>query len=256
VSAAWETSLVQAGEVRLNVRRQTAPGKPLLLLHGLGASGAVWQAFARRLSPPWQCITLDLRGHGDSDKPAAGYDPADYARDMAALIEELRTGPVPVIGHSLGALAAIRLAADQAKSVRAVVLLDPPLDPAIEGTDVAEVYRLRNEPPGELERQLSVPALAPIFRQAADAPFETYLNTPRGARWAWDAASRVGAPVLMIQADPAQGGVLGDEIARDFAAMLTHGEHVKIDGAGHAVHATHGARVAELVKDFLEQSVV
>ena len=251
MTSAWETSTVQAGEVRIHVRRQTAPGTPLILLHGLGASGAVWQAFARRLNPPWQCIAPDLRGHGDSDKPSSGYDPADYAVDIASLIASLSAGPLPVIGHSLGALVAIALAAHYPDRISAAVLLDPPLDPTIQNTEVADVYRLRKAPPGELERELSVPALAPIFRQAADAAFEAYLNTPRGAQWAWEAASQIKIPTLIVQADPANGGVLGDGRAATFTAALPTGKHVKIDGGAHAVHATHGPRVAQLVSEFL-----
>ena len=251
MSASWETFGAETGAVRLHVRRQTAPGKPLLLLHGLGASGAVWQAFARRLNPPWRCIAPDLRGHGDSDKPPAGYEPTDYAGDVSALIASLGSDPVPVIGHSLGALVTLALAADHANRISAAVLLDPPLDSAIQSSDVPEVYRLRQARPGELERYLSVPALAPIFRQAADAAFETYLNTPRGAKWAWDLAAQVKTPTLLIQADPTNGGALGDRAAADFTATLRHATHTKIEGAAHALHATHGGRVAELVLNYL-----
>ncbi|HEU5316956.1 MAG TPA: alpha/beta hydrolase [Chloroflexota bacterium] len=251
MTPSWETSLVPAGEVRLCVRRQTAAGKPLVLLHGLGAGGAVWQAFGRRLSPPWQCVAPDMRGHGESDKPASGYEPQDYARDIAALIGSLGAGPVPVVGHSLGALVALALAAFHAGTVSRVVLLDPPVDASIDNPDVGEVYRLRRAPPGELERYLGVPALAPIFRQAADGVFEWYLNSERGAEWAWEAAPSIGAPVLVVQADPAKGGVVGDIAAAEFVQRLPHGARVKIDGAPHALHASHGADVARLVLEFL-----
>ena len=250
MNPSWETLDVPAGEVQLYVRRQTAPGRPLVLLHGLGASGAVWQAFARRLNPPWQCIAPDLRGHGESDKPATGYEPSDYAGDIAALTGTLGPGPVPFIGHSLGALIALALAAQHAGRIAAAVLLDPPLDATIQTSEVADVYRLRSAPAGELERYLSVAALAPIFRQADDAVFETYLKADRGARWAWDIAPTIRTPTLLIQADPTNGGALGDGAAADFTARLPAGEHVKIEAAGHAVHATHGARVAELSLDF------
>ena len=253
-ASGWQTDIVQAGDLRLFVRRQTAPGKPLLLLHGLGASGAVWQALARRLNPPWQCIAPDLRGHGDSDKPAAGYEPADYARDIAALIKSLGTGPLPVVGHSLGALVAIALAAHHSDCISATILLDPPLDPDIQNTEVVDVYRLRSAPPGELERYLSAPALAPIFRRAADAAFAEYLGRPRGAQWARDAAPHITIPTLLIQADPGAGGVLGDQVATTFTAALPAGERAMLPGGAHAVHATHGARVAELALEFLART--
>ena len=253
MSPSWETLTIPAGSIQLHLRRQTASGKPLILLHGLGASGAVWQAFARRLNPPWQCIAPDLRGHGDSDKPASGYESTDYAADVAALITSLGPDPVPIIGHSLGALVTIALAAHHPDRISAAILLDPPLDPAIQTSEVPEVYRLRKAPPGELERYLSVPALAPIFRQATDAAFGTYLNTLRGAQWAWDLAPHIHAPTLLIQADPTNGGALGDSAAADFTSRLPQAELSKIAGAGHAVHATHGGRVADLALAFLAQ---
>ncbi|MGI8422606.1 MAG: alpha/beta fold hydrolase [Chloroflexota bacterium] len=136
MTSAWEASTVQTGDLRLHVRRQTAPGKPLVVLHGLGASGAVWQAFAQRLNPPWQCIAPDLRGHGESEKPLAGYAPGDYARDVATLTAGIGEGAVPVVGHSLGALVAIAVAAQSPERVSAAVLLDPPLDPDMQNAEV------------------------------------------------------------------------------------------------------------------------
>lgn len=247
----WDSSFVQAGDVRLRVRRQGASGRPLLLLHGLGVSGAVWQSFARRLGPQWQCIAPDLRGHGESDHVIAGYEPEDYAADTTALIDQLDLGPVPVVGHSLGALVAIALASRNPDRVHAAVLLDPPLDPALENPDVAEVYRLRHAPHGELERFLSAPALAPMFRQAADAAFEAILHAPRGAHRMWELATSLACPVLLVQADPERGGVLGPAAAQQFISLVPRGELLAVAGASHTVHVSHAALVADAVSRFL-----
>ncbi|MBI3970417.1 MAG: alpha/beta fold hydrolase [Chloroflexi bacterium] len=246
---AWETVEVDADGVRLHVRRLAAAGPPAIYLHGLGVSGMAWQSFARRLVPAWSAIAPDLRGHGESEKPAAGYEPADYARDVAALLIRLDIERAPVIGHSLGALVAFALARDFHDTVEALVLLDPPLDR--QKPDVEQVYRLRHALPGELERYLATPALAPLFRKAADGAFEALLRAPRGAPWAWAAASAITAPVLVVQADPAKDGVLGDEAARRFVARLPQGELLSIPGASHAVFASHPAHVAAAVLKFL-----
>ena len=255
MNSSWEASFVQAGSVRLHTRRQIAAGTPLLLLHGLGASGAVWASFARRLSPHWQCIAPDLRGHGDSDHPVAGYEGPDYAGDLSAFIEQLALGSVPAIGHSLGALVAIALAARHPDRVSALVLLDPPLDAAIENPDIAEVYRLRKAPPGELEAYLNAPILAPVFRAAADAAFEAVLNARRGAAWAWDLAPSIQAPVLLIQADPLHGGVLGRDAAESFVRRLPRGELFSVSGASHTVHVSHPKQVTDAVMSFLDRAV-
>jgi pimeloyl-ACP methyl ester carboxylesterase len=249
----WEEFDVEAGEVRLHARRQAGDGRPAVLLHGLGAGGIVWQAFARRLAPSWRVLAPDLRGHGQSDKPPTGYSAFDYARDIDAMVRALGLGAVPVIGHSLGALVALALAARSPDLVTAAVLLDPPLDPAIVNQNIETVYRLRHAPPGELEAYLSSPLIAPVFRQAADAPFEAVLDAPRGAPWAWDLALSITVPVLLVQADPVHGGVLGNQPAQDFVARLPHGELLVIPGAAHTVHVSHAARVAEAVLAFLSK---
>jgi pimeloyl-ACP methyl ester carboxylesterase len=238
----------------MHVRRQTAPGKPLLLLHGLGSAGVVWQSFARRLNPPWQAIAPDLRGHGESDHPIVGYEAPAYAEDVAALLRAINVSAVPVIGHSLGALVALALAAAHQQHVQALVLLDPPLDPNLENPEIADVYRLRKAPEGELEAYLSAPILAPVFRSAADAAFEAILNSPRSAQWAWVLAGSVKAPTLIVRGDPAQGGVLGPAAAKDFVSRLPRGELLELPGASHVVHVSHPQQVADAVLRFLERT--
>jgi pimeloyl-ACP methyl ester carboxylesterase len=262
----WREFDVDAGGVRLHVRRfdtGDSASRPLFLLHGLGASGVVWQSFARRLAPAWSAIAPDLRGHGASDHPPSGYDPTTLARDIGALMDALGVAVAPVVGHSLGALAGLALASDAPARVAALTLLDPPLDPERTNPDVPEVYRLRKEPGDALERYLAsdggsplvARTMAPVFRQAADAAFETYLTAPRGAPWAWAAAPSIQSPVLVVQADPAEGGVLGNEAAQAFVQRLPRGQLVKLPGAGHTVHAAQPKETAEAIVAFLAAAV-
>jgi pimeloyl-ACP methyl ester carboxylesterase len=239
---------------RLHVRRVVDPAAPpVLLLHGLGVGGMVWQAFARRLLPELAAVAPDLRGHGQSDAPPDGYQPLDYATDIAALLAE-ESVPVPILGHSLGALVALGTAALEAKRVPWIVLLDPPLDPANRNDEIADVYRLRHAAPGELEAYLLdrnprggallANVLAGLFRQGADRAFEVMLD-----RDTFHVPS-VEQPTLILQADPSRGGVLGDEAAARAVAQLPHGELHKIEGAPHALHASHPDEVANAIKAF------
>jgi pimeloyl-ACP methyl ester carboxylesterase len=178
---------------------------------------------------------------------------------VASLLDARQVARAPVVGHSLGALVALALVAAHPQRIPAAVLLDPPIDPQRRNADVAEVSRLRHGPPGALEAflaegsssPLAARALAPIYRQADDAVFASYLDTPPGAPWAWDAATGVTVPVLVVQADPALDGVLGDAAAAAFVARLPRGRLLRLPGARHAVHASHPAEVAQAVRDFL-----
>src|SRR5438132_13638903 len=126
----WAEESGPGNGVRLHVSRVVDPSaSPVLLLHGLGVAGSVFQAFARRLLPYLAAVAPDLRGHGQSDAPRSGYAPADYAQDLESLIEDQLVSPLPVVGHSLGALVGLKLAELRPDLVSWLVLLDPPLDP-------------------------------------------------------------------------------------------------------------------------------
>jgi pimeloyl-ACP methyl ester carboxylesterase len=310
----WGLVLMRWGEasaagrgVRLHIRRVVDPvAPPVLLLHGLGVGGSVWQAFARRLQPHLAAVAPDLRGHGQSEAPPTGYTPADYAGDLIELLtnraereetphaereetphadgeeplraereEPLRAEggdwletPLPVVGHSLGALVALQLAAFRPDLVKWLVLLDPPLDPELRNPEVAAVSRLRHAPTGELEAyllgrnpgggQILAQSLANLFRQASDAAFEAFLppedpsGTPaRGfTTQAFEQASAINLPCLVLQADPSRGGILGDAAARAFVDRLPNGRLEKVAGASHALHASHPAETARAILDF------
>src|SRR5919202_6879972 len=130
-------------------------------------------------------------------------------------------------------------------------MIDPPLDAERRNPDIRSVYELRHAAPGELEAYLErvnpgggrllAESLARLFRQASDAAFEALLHAPPGSPETWERAARVRQPCLVLQADPARGGVLGDAAAQAFVARLAAGEWQKIVGAPHALHASHPA---------------
>src|SRR5688572_25602530 len=108
----WTRRREDVGGIHLNVRELNSEGPTLVMLHGLGASGAVWQGIGRLLSPALRLVAPDLRGHGESDKPSAGYLPRDYVGDIIALLGHEPVSPVSLLGHSLGAVIATLLASE------------------------------------------------------------------------------------------------------------------------------------------------
>ena len=97
------------------MRSATAPLRPFLLVHDVGADSRVWAGVTERLyAAGHQVAAVDLRGHGDSDSPATGYDTDTCADDLSTLLDVLGfTGgrsPV-VVGHGWGANVVMSLAA-------------------------------------------------------------------------------------------------------------------------------------------------
>ncbi|MFQ5418704.1 MAG: alpha/beta fold hydrolase, partial [Myxococcota bacterium] len=107
----------------------------VLLLHGGGQTRQSWSGTARRLAASGRyALALDMRGHGDSDwSPDGRYRVADFAADLAFVLERLPRPPV-VVGASLGGLASLLYTeAHDLKRVRGIVLVDVAARVEVEG---------------------------------------------------------------------------------------------------------------------------
>ena len=88
--------------VRLNYET-AGTGKPLLMVHGYGANLCTWRFVAPRLAETRQVVLLDLKGSGQSDKPAGqGYGPQDHAGLVVQFIHALGLTELILVGHSMG----------------------------------------------------------------------------------------------------------------------------------------------------------
>jgi haloacetate dehalogenase len=104
-------------------------GPPLLLLHGHPQTRAIWHRIATPLARHFTLVAADLRGYGDSSKPAGAPDHDNYskrtmARDQVALMKQLGFERFGVLAHDRGARVAHRLAIDHPAAVNRLVLLD------------------------------------------------------------------------------------------------------------------------------------
>jgi haloacetate dehalogenase len=108
--------------------RTVSTGPPVLLLHGYPQSSAMWARVAPRLASDHTVVCADLRGYGDSGKPASA-DPDAYsframAADQVALMRALGHDSFTVVGHDRGARVAHRMALDHPAAVRRLAVLD------------------------------------------------------------------------------------------------------------------------------------
>ncbi len=261
MAVVWTRRREDVGGLTLTIRALGTEGVPLVLLHGLGVSGQVWQGIGRLLVPTARLIAPDLRGHGESDKPSAGYLPRDYVGDIAALLAQEPSRPLAVLGHSLGAVVAAQLAAERPELVSKLILLDPPFDPERPREPIQQVERLRHGEPGDLERELTrrepgmgelyAKALAGLYRTASDGAFQAVLRAERGFPFVAALLSGIQVETLVVAADPKLDAALGEEAAKRVVDALPKGRLLVLAGARHAVHASKPRELAEAVLGFL-----
>lgn len=277
-------ALVPVGDLRLNVATGPRNGPPLWLVHGLIRR---WQDFGPiipDLAARWTVRALDHRGHGRSDR-AASYLVADYLRDVAALVQG-ESEPAVLVGHSLGALVALGVAAELPDKVLATVLLDPPGTTFIahidetpyaavwagirtlagNGLSVAELARrlgaLRVPDPTRPGQTVSygstrdAAAVRFVANCVADLDPAT-LNPAVEGGWlaGFDLAphlARVRCPVLLIAGDTKVGGMLPPVDADPLAAALADCTRVDLAGVGHLPHTQDPATTLKLLHAFLD----
>ncbi|MFI7673115.1 alpha/beta fold hydrolase [Actinophytocola sp. NPDC049390] len=235
----------------VHIERGGDTGPTVLLLHGSGATAAVWAPVLGELDG-FRWITVDLPGHGRS-----GWLPSYHHRDYAAAIgTEIGTEIDLVVGHSLGALVALTLA--DGFRVGAVVAMAMKVVWTPE--QLARRAAQANRPPRTFtDRDDALRLFAKVSGLPENAPglASGIRQTPEGYRLAADprltadppatreelaaVMGRVTVPVRLVcgDADP------GIE-PRDMAAVLGREVEV-IAGAGHNPHLDDPARVAALI---------
>lgn len=88
--------------------QESGSGPYLVLIHGLGANLAFWYlGIAAKLAANYRVLIYDLRGHGDSSMPPAGYSLPDMAQDLQQLLHHLGINRAHLVGHSFGARVAL-----------------------------------------------------------------------------------------------------------------------------------------------------
>jgi pimeloyl-ACP methyl ester carboxylesterase len=234
-------------------------GAPILLLHGLMGRASTWWAVARRLTAHGRVIGLDARGHGRSQ--AAGPWTADrMAADAAELLEPL--GPALVIGHSMGGLQALVLAATRPELVRGIVVEDMGVDlTGLDGTAMAWFDAVPQPFPslaavregmGEymtecVEERADGYHLLTRIRDAHEIAAE-WLRTDR-----WDLLERITCPALLLEAE--QSVVPRGQMA-EMARRMPDARHRVVQGANHLVHADPAVLTDAVIKGVAGRSMI
>lgn len=242
-------------------------GPPTLLLHGIGNYGRYWDLFASAIAGRLQLIAPDARGHGESGRPADGYAPADFASDVLAVLDQLGIQTAVVVGHSMGGLHSIGLAARHPERVRALVIVDASPEPLAAGAERAQRlltgrparFRDRAEARAYLERTSPGYAnavyenrLAFAFREedgglvwrSDQAALERIMSArmPREDRWLMLAS--IACPTVVVRGT--RSNVLSEDAARRMVETLRNGSLLELD-AGHNVPLDRPRELADAV---------
>lgn len=137
--------------VRVHTLRWGHGPRLVLAVHGLNAHAWHWRRTAERLGPEYSLIAYDLRGHGESDKPATGYSYEEQGSDIEAILADAGVMPqdTVVMGHSLGSRVAMPYVADH--PFRGFVIVDPGIVAHVGGAQPPRPEGTRRRAPLQME---------------------------------------------------------------------------------------------------------
>jgi N-formylmaleamate deformylase len=244
------------------------PGAPpLALLHGIGSRAESWWPVLDPLAERFHLYALDLRGHGTSHKPAAGYLIEDYAADLDAALDALDLDRPFVLGHSLGALTTLAWAVDHPQRAARIVVEDPPLRTEPEVLDAFDGWMQLNALPLEaaaawyhaeypewteeecLRRAESITSTRPEVFAEMRAFSAALLAEGRSERV--DDLAELRPPTLLLRGDPELGSMTRPDDAARAAALGRDVQVVFIPGAGHSIHRDQPAAFLDATIRFL-----
>jgi pimeloyl-ACP methyl ester carboxylesterase len=255
-----------------------AGAPPILFMHGGGQTRHSWgRAVSLAAERGFRSISIDLRGHGESDwAPDGRYELDDYAADARAVIAQLG-GCAAIVGASLGGLTGLIVSGESSGLTSALVLVD--VAPRIEIEGAAEIRGFMSSAPNGFAS----------VEEAADAVSAYLPHRPRPTntdglmknlrrdedgryRWHWDpamtkpgdgprtgkiqerlerAARNLTVPALLVRGGISR--VVSQQSVDEFLALAPHAEYVNVTGADHMVAGDRNDAFNEAVFSFLER---
>lgn len=251
--------------IRLDYAEQGDPlGTPVLLLHGVTDSRLSFAPLMPHLPPTVRAIAVSQRGHGDSDRPSDGYGPAELAADAVAFLDALGIGRAVVVGHSMGASVALRLALSSPERLLGLVLIggraswrDHPeitamwKDALADLADPVDPGFVRDFQASTAARPLDAAFLDAVVAESLKLPARIWQAAFRdGVLGADDRADlgRIVAPTLILWGD--RDDLTGDG-QPELRERVPGARCITYRDVGHATHWEEPGRVAADLSDFV-----
>ena len=248
----------------------------VVLLHGGGQTRHSWARTAQRLAAEgWTAVTVDARGHGDSEwHPAQDYTLDGFVDDLLALLPTLEHAPV-LVGASLGGITALVAAGEHPGLAQGLVLVDVVVQLEPNGVDrILAFLAAHADGFASLEEVAdAITAYNPIRRRprSLEGLKKNVRLRPDGRwYWHWDpafiriadepqrrvdpnrlraAASHLLIPTLLVRG--MHSDVVSDAGMADMMRLVQHAESVEIPAAGHMVAGDDNDVFATRLETFL-----
>lgn len=249
-------------------------GSPIVLIHCFSCAMNWWDGMVPLLERNHRVITVDLLGHGGSEKPGSGYTPENQAKVVAEALERLEVTNATVAGHSLGGSVTVALSEQNPELVGRAVIIDMPPDNSY--GDLGFIAGLAFKPLigqalWQIKPDFSVrKGLGVAFAPGYDVPdafvedvkrmtYTSYDESPSGVDDFFGEESldqrmaATGKPLMVLMG--AEEQVVNDpQRALDqYKAAVPTAETHLIAGAGHSPNVERPALTAKLVRRFAEE---
>ena len=244
-------------------------GPPVVLIHGYTDNARDWVPLIPFLNQHDRLIVVDIRGHGQSDKPECCYAKIDFAYDIKLLLDALHIRKADIVGHSLGSMITQVLAEQWPERVRKVILIsstggpEPGTTPKKPSYDFASEIRKLKDPidpdsPFMVEWWASPTPVNEEFirrqrRDAAGIPLAVWLAVLEQGANASDIQSnlpKLKAPTLLIwgSKDP----IMEEDVRQSLRNALPAAKVKVFEGLGHNPFWEEPEALAKVVNGFLD----
>ncbi|MEG1497621.1 MAG: alpha/beta hydrolase [Clostridiales bacterium] len=239
-------------------------GEPLIFIHGMTDNSRSWSLIAPYFTDKYHVYMMDLRGHGDTDKPDMRiYDSALYAADIAAFMDKMGIEKAKIVGHSLGSMITQTLAINYPEKVDKIVLESTaPIKPSELSTylyetaqsfdkegPTEEFMNMWYENPNPVDKKF----LSYEMKESQKLPVYDWLQICKGFCYA---DSTLLMPELKADTLILWGSADGffDEAAQnEIKSLIPHAEFIAYEGNGHNIQWEIPEKMAQDVLAFFNK---
>ncbi|MGO4222397.1 alpha/beta fold hydrolase [Lysobacter sp. TAF61] len=255
-------------------------GPAVVLLHGFGDTGDMWEPLATRLAKDHLVIVPDLRGMGLSSHPEDGYEKAAQARDLVGILDKLKVKKVQLVTHDIGNMVGYALATHYPDRVTAWVVMDAPLpgmgtwqtqltNPKVwhfnfRGPDVERLvagrerilldrfYNDLGANPAGIDEETrahyaELYARPGAIHNALGGQFEAFSRDAEENKSTFAKSGKIAIPVLAIGGDHSYGALMKTEV--EYVASNVEG--AVIQDSGHWIMEEQPQQAIDLIIPFL-----